>query len=123
LFLDGIAHYLELRRGPMVVLDRLAVEAGHLVGEDVELAGAGDGQRAPEQGVGKTEGGDTGADAEGEGKHSGHGRELVAAELPPAETYISEKRLKPSGSTNAVACLAGTHRGAECTVRFLGITS
>ncbi len=68
---DGIAHELEVRRGPVVVLDRLAVGAGHLAGEDVELAGVGDGQRAPEQGVDKTEGGDTGADAEGEGKHSG----------------------------------------------------
>jgi hypothetical protein len=56
-------------------------------------------------------------------RHSGKGRDLVAAELPPAETYIGEKRLKPSGSTNAVARLAGTQRGAECTVRFLGITT
>ena len=106
LVLDGIAHELEVRRGPVAVLDRLAVEAGHLAGEDVEVAGIGDGQRAPEQGVDKTEGGDTGADAESEGKHSGHGRDLVAAELPPAETYIGEKRLKPSGSANAVARLA-----------------
>src|SRR5271166_3575021 len=90
LVLDGIAHYLELRRGPVAVLDRLAVEAGHLAREDVEVAGIGDGERAPEQGVDKTEGGDTGADAEGEGKHSGKGGDLVATELPPAETYIGE---------------------------------
>ena len=101
----------------------LPYEADHLAGEDVEPAGTGDGQRAPEQGVDKTEGGDTRADAESEGKHSGHGRDLVAAELPPAETYIGEKRLKPSGNTNAVARLAGMQRGAECTMRFLGITT
>ena len=66
LVLDGIAHEVEVRRGPVAVLDRLALEAGHLAGEDVEVAGIGDGERAPEQGVDKTEGADTGADAEGE---------------------------------------------------------
>ena len=81
---------LNVRRGPVAVLDRLAVEADHLAGEDVEPAGAGDGQRTPEQGVDKTEGGDTGADAESEGKHSGRGRDLVAAELPPAELHRRE---------------------------------
>ena len=50
-------------------------------------------------------------------------REIEEELLPPAETYIGEKRLKPSGSTNAVARLAGTQRGAECTARFLGIPS
>jgi len=75
LVLDGVAHEVEVRRGPVVVLGRLAVEAGHHAGEDVEVTGAGDRQRAPEQGVDKTEGGDTGADAEGERKHSGRGRD------------------------------------------------
>jgi hypothetical protein len=75
------------------------------------------------QGVDETEGGDTGADTERDGKHRGRGRDLVAAELPPAETYIGENRLKPSGSTNAVARLASMQRGAECTVRFLSIPS
>src|ERR1700678_1965871 len=103
LILDGVAHEVEVRRGPVVVLDRPAVEAGHLAGEDVELAGMGNGQRAPEQGVDKTKGCNTGADAESERKHSGRGRDLVAAELPPAESYIGEKRLKPPGGTNAMA--------------------
>ena len=123
LVLDGIAHEVEVRRGPVVVLGRLAVEAGHLAGEDVELAGMGDGQRAPEQGVDKTEGGDTGADAEGERKHSGRGRDLVAAELPPAESYIGEKRLKPSGSTNAVARLALAQYRTEGAACFAGVAS
>ena len=123
LVLDGIAHELEVRRGPVAVLDRLAVEADHLAGEDVELAGIGDGQRAPEQGVDKTEGGDTGADAEGERKHSGRGRDLVAAELPPAETYIGEKRLKPSGSANAVARLALAQYRTEGAACFVGVAS
>jgi hypothetical protein len=120
---DGIAHEVEVRRGPVVVLGRLAVQAGHPAGEDVEFAGIGDGQRAPEQGVDKTEGRDAGADAEGEGKHSRDGGHLVAAELPPAELCIRDKRLKPSGSANAVARLAGMQRRAKCTVRFPGITS
>ena len=66
LVLDGIAHELEVRRGPVAVLDRFALGAGQLAGEDVEVAGIGDGEWAPEQRVDKTEGGDTGADPEGE---------------------------------------------------------
>ena len=83
----------------------------------------GDGQRTPEQGVDKTEGGDTGADAESEGKHRGHGRDLVAAELPPAESYIGEKRLKPSGNTNAVARLALAQYRTEGAACFVGAAS
>ena len=123
LVLDGIAHELEVRRGPVAVLDRPAVQADHLAGEDVELAGIGDGQRTPEQGVDKTEGGDTGADAESEGKHSGRGRDLVAAELPPAETYIGEKRLKPSSNANAVARLALAQDRTESAACFAGVAS
>ena len=64
LILHGIAHELEVGSGPVAVLDRFAVQADQLVGEDIKLAGIGDGQRAPEQSIDKTEGGDTGADAE-----------------------------------------------------------
>ena len=123
LVLRRIAHEVEVRRGPVAVVDRLAFEAGQLAGKEIEPAGTGDGQRAPEQGVDKTEGGDTGADAKSKGKHSSPGRDLVAAELPPAETYIGEKRLKPSDNANAVAGLAGMQRAAECTARFFRITS
>ena len=123
LVLDGIAHELQFRRGPVAVLDRFAVQADQLAGEDVEAAGTGDGQRAPEQGVDQTEGGDTGADAESEGKHRGHGRDLVAAELPPAETCIGEKRLKPFGSANAVARLALAQYRTEGAACFVGVAS
>ena len=116
LVLDGIAHELEVRRGPVAVLDRLAVQAGQLAGEDIELAGIGDGQRAPEQGVDKTEGGDTGADAESERKHSGHGRDLVAAELPPAEIRTSASRDSSHPATRML-WLASRWRSIEPKVR------
>src|SRR6185312_2689828 len=67
--------------------------------------------------------GDTGADAESQGKHRGQGRELVAAELPPTETYIGEKRLKPRSRANAVARLALTQYRAEAAACFVGVAS
>ncbi len=88
LVLDVIAHELEFRRGPVAVLDRFAVQADQLAGQDIEPAGTGDGQGTPEQGVNETKGGDTGADAESQGKHGGKRCDLVAAELPPAEFRI-----------------------------------
>src|SRR5579883_226223 len=123
LILNGIAHQVELRRGPVAAIDRLALEPDHFAREDIEPAGPGDRQRAPEQGVDKTEGSDARADAERERKHSGRGRDLIAGELPPAETYIGENRFKPSGNTNAVARFAGAQRRTECAARFVGIAS
>src|SRR3569833_2830932 len=63
LVLDGVAHQPEVRRGPVAILNRPAVQADHLAGENIELAGVRYGQRPPEQRVDQTESGDTGTDA------------------------------------------------------------
>ena len=114
LVLDGVAHEVEVRRGPVVVLGRLAVEAGHHAGEDVELAGTGNGQRAPEQGVDKTEGGDTGADAEGERKHSGRGRDLVRQSW---RQRLTSARSDSTHSAARTLWLASRWRSIEPKVR------
>jgi hypothetical protein len=86
LLLRSIAHEFEVRRGPVAVLNRLALGSGQIARKNIESAGSGDRQRAPEQRVDEAEGRDTGADAKSEGKNRGHGCDLVAPELPPAES-------------------------------------
>ena len=113
LIFRGVAHELEVRRGPVAVLDGLALGPRQIARKNIQPAGSGDGQRAPEQCIDQAERGDAGADAKSERKNRGHRRDLVAPQLPPAEIYIGEQRFKPSHNPNA-AGLARPQRGAEC---------
>ena len=123
LVLRSIAHEVEVRRGPVAVLDGPALEAGQLAGEDIEPL-------EPEMGSGRQSRASMRRKAATQEPMPRASESTAAAEVTSLrqscrqpKLYIGEKRLKPSDDTNAVARLAGMERASECSARFFRITS
>ncbi len=83
----------------------------------------GDGEWAPKQSVGESEGGGAGADGEAERKDCGGGGDFVVGEAAQAVGGVGAQGIEPYDDACVVRLVAQLQWRAECAACFVGVAA